>query len=88
MRMMEVGYSELMQQLQAAGLAGTRIEATDKDRWRDYVREHRVKEAACRVHAKGLAAPLRTVIIDDGGKWDGYYVYSSKDEVALKFSLD
>jgi hypothetical protein len=86
--MPEVVYSELMKQLKAAALAGGRIERDQKEQWNAYIREHGIPEAACRVHAKALSDPLKAVIISTGGDWDGYYVYSPSDEVAMKLVLD
>lgn len=88
MRMVEVVYSEFWRQLEVAAESGGRIEHTDKQRWKAYVRENNVKEAASRVHAGALGEPIKAVIISNGGDWDGYYVYSASDEICLRYSRE
>jgi len=88
MRMVEVVYSEFWRQLEMAAESGERIEHTDKQRWKAYVREYNVKEGASRVHAGALGEPIKAVIIASGGDWDGYYVYSASDEVCMRYSRE
>ena len=73
--------------LETAALAGARVEQKDKAKWQDYVKNHKVKEAASRVLAKSISETVVPVIIDSDDEWSGYYLYSKQDNVCLKFDL-
>ena len=49
------------------------------------VQENRIKEAAFRSFSKNLYDGLEPVIIDDDGKWRGYYLFSTAEEAVLKW---
>ena len=84
-RIVDVDYHQFRQQLMAAGESDGRIEPSDKQRWKAYVREHDVKEASCMSYARGRNEKISAAIINNGGSWDGYYVYSEEEEFCLKF---
>jgi hypothetical protein len=50
------------------------------------VYDRRIPEGAMGVHAKRMStgSPWRTVIISEG-EWEGYYVYSTDEQWALRF---
>ena len=88
-RIYPVNYMYFTTALQAATNAGHRIEMTEKQRWADYVRSNKVPEAAMRKEAESMSVGgrLKSVIINDDGKWEGYYVYSQDDQFCVKFDI-
>jgi hypothetical protein len=81
----EINYVDFKRTLERAATAGTRVEASDKSRWAAFVAAHRVKEAGFNAYAKGHSDSLRPVIIDEPEPSGGYYLYSDRDEVCLKW---
>jgi len=81
-------YFEFKRALQHAVDAGTCIERSDKDRWKQWVRAHRVQEAAFLSLASVRFDSPRAVIIDDEGPWGGYYLYTPQEEACLKWTWD
>jgi hypothetical protein len=71
--------------LRAAAESGGEIEPSDKQRWKAYIRQYDVKEASCMSYARARSDDVSAAIINDGGPWDGYYVYSRDEEFCLKF---
>ena len=84
-QIVDLDYYQFQRALRRASDSGTRIERTDKKRWSDWVRENRIKEAAFRSFSKSMCEDLEPVIIDDDGKWRGYYLFSTAEEVVLKW---
>ncbi|NNF07195.1 MAG: hypothetical protein HKN21_10585 [Candidatus Eisenbacteria bacterium] len=84
----EVNYYDFKNELKRAATEGQRIEPKEKDRWKTYVKEKKILEASCLSIARGRFEDARPVIIDSGGDWDGFYIYSSDDQVCLKFQRD
>jgi hypothetical protein len=84
-RIVEQNYFEFSAALRAAADAGTRIEPRDKDRWKDYVREHRIQEAAFKSLADKKYEGMKPVIIADDSQWQGYYLYTTDEEAVLKW---
>jgi len=84
-RIVEVDYHQFMSALQRAADTGGRIEKTDKARWKAYTREHKILEASFLSIAASYGDGGKPVIIDAGGEWDGYFVYSDSDLFCLKF---
>jgi hypothetical protein len=84
-RIVEVDYFGFQQALRRAADAGERIDPSDKARWNEWVREHRVKEAAFKSFGQGRYEDLEPVIIDTEGQWRGYYLVSKSDEACLKW---
>ena len=54
-------------------------------RWSAYVNQHRVKEAGFIAYARSHSESLKPVIVDDPGPNGGYYLFSERDEVCLKW---
>jgi hypothetical protein len=81
----EVNYVDFKRILQRAATLGTRVEASDKTRWTAFVAEHRVKEAGFHAYARSHSESLKPVIIDEPEPNGGYYLYSERDEVSLKW---
>ena len=81
----EVNYADFKRILQRASAAGTRVEAADKERWAAVVARHRVKEAGFSAYARNYSDTLKPVIVDDSEPDGGYYLYSERDEVSLKW---
>jgi len=86
-RIVEVDYHVLLEKLKAAFAAGGRIEKTDKARWDTYVKAHGVNVTTMQAWAKVkfMRGKTKMAIIDHRTDWDGFYVYSEGDEVALKW---
>ena len=86
-RILEIEYHDFLEILQRATDSKKKIDIADKIRWRNYVREHKVPEGGMGVKAKAgaMSGNTRSVIIDDAGTDDGYYIYSSDDLFCLKF---
>jgi hypothetical protein len=81
----EINYADFKRVLQRAVAGGRRVEAADRDRWTAFVAQHRVKEAGFSAYAKNYSDTLKPVIIDDSEPDGGYYLYSERDEVCLKW---
>ena len=82
---LEQNYFEFKLALQKATDEGNRIEKTEKDRWKAWVRANKIQEAAFKSMASGKFDEAVTVIIDEDGPWGGYYVYTPVEEVCLKW---
>jgi len=55
----EVSYQNFLSTLQRASNAKKRIDATDKERWSKFVREHNIPEAGMAVKARSGSAASR-----------------------------
>jgi hypothetical protein len=86
-RIVEVDYYQLVEKMKRASDAKCLIERKDKERWNAYIAEHGVRETSLEAFGKVkfMAGKPQLVAIDQGGTWDGCYVYSSEDEAALKW---
>ncbi len=83
---LEQNYFEFKLALKKATDAGSRIEKTEKVRWKTWVRANKIQEAAFKSMASGKFDEARTVIIDEEGPWGGYYIYTTAEEVCLKWT--
>lgn len=85
----EVEYHDFLKILQHATDSRKKIDKTDKERWKNFVREHKVPEAGMGIKAKAgaMSGNTKSVIIDGVGADDGYYIYSSDDLFCLKYDL-
>jgi hypothetical protein len=81
----EINYVDFKRILQRAVTVGTRIEPSDKARWAAFVNAHRVKEAGFHAYARSHSESLKPVIIDEPEPDGGYYLFSERDEVCLKW---
>jgi hypothetical protein len=81
----EINYADFKRILEQAAAAGTRVEKADKARWTAYVTQNRVKEAGFNAYARNHSESLKPVIVDESGPNGGYYLYSERDEVCLKW---
>jgi hypothetical protein len=88
-RIHTVFYFDFMNALRKATNDGQRIIKTEKQKWSDYVRKNKVPEAAMTKIAESMqvGGKFEPVIINDGGKWEGYYVYSKDDQFSIKFEI-
>jgi len=86
-RIVEVDYYVLLDKLKAAVAAGGRIEKTDKESWQAYLSTHDVNVTTMQAWAKVkfMRGKAKMAIINHGADWDGFYVYSDQDELALKW---
>ena len=86
-RIVEVDYHVLQDKLKVAFAAGGRIEKTEKTRWDEYVKTHGVNVTTMQAWAKVkfMRGKTKMAIISHGVDWDGFYVWSEGDEVALKW---
>jgi hypothetical protein len=87
-RIIEVDYFRFQQALRLAIDSGQRIDQSDRQRWSNWVREHRVKEAAFKSFGQGMYEGLEPVIIDTDGQWRGYYLVSKSEEACLKWERE
>jgi hypothetical protein len=81
----EINYVDFKRILQRAAVGGTRVEPSDRSRWAAFVNANRVKEAGFYAYAKSHSESLKPVIIDEPEPDGGYYLYSERDEVCLKW---
>jgi hypothetical protein len=81
----EINFVDFKRELERAATVGTRVEPTDKPRWTAYVNQHRIKEAGFGAYARSYSESLKAVIIDEPDPAGGYYLYSERDEVSLKW---
>ncbi len=84
-RIVDVDYFQFQRALRKAIDSGRRIDVSDKERWRAWVRENQIKEAAFKSFAQGKYEGLEPVIIDDDSQWRGYYLFSKQEEACLKW---
>lgn len=84
----EQNYFEFKRALQRATDSDQRIEPTDKDRWKNWVRANKIQEAAFKSLAAGKFDGGRAVIIDEDGPWGGYYIYTTDEEICLKWTWE
>lgn len=86
-RIVEVDYYAFKEKLKRASDAGGRIEKTDKEAWRKYIKDHGVSETSMQAwgKVKFMSGKIKLVAINHGENWDGFYAYSDEDEAALKW---
>jgi hypothetical protein len=82
----EQNYFEFKVALRDATNKGCRLEPKDKDRWKAWVRENKVQEAAFRSMAAQKFEDPQAVILDEEGPWGGYYLYTPTEEICLKWT--
>lgn len=86
--MKEVNYYEFQTHLQQATDKGCRIEKSQKEAWKKYIREHDIKEVAATSIGNMQFESVTPVILNCSESWDGFYVYSVDQEAVLKYLLD
>lgn len=82
-RIVEKDYYQFQQALRRAIDKGDRIDVSEKQRWKEWVKKHRVKEASFKSFGAGMYEGLQPVIIDQDDEWGGYYMFSTDEEVVL-----
>lgn len=87
-KIVERDYYLFRQALRDAVDSGKRIDKTQKQAWKDWVKSHRIKEAAFKSFGKGMYEGLEPVIIDSDGDWGGYFLYSEIEEACLTWVRD
>jgi hypothetical protein len=80
-----INWADFNRIMQRAVTAGTRVEPGDRHRWMAFVTRHRVKEAGFSAYARVYSDTLKPVIVDDSEPDGGYYLFSERDEVCLKW---
>jgi hypothetical protein len=81
----ELNFTEFRRAVDAALLAGTRITPIETQRWADYIAKHKVRETNFQAYAAGKYEGLEPLIIDSGPPWGGYYLWSAREEVVLRW---
>ncbi len=81
----DINFVDFKRLLDKATVNGTRVEKSDKERWSAFVNKHGVKEAGFMAYSRAQSESLKPVIIDESGSNAGYYLYSDRDEVCLKW---
>jgi len=86
-RILDVDYYRLMEEVKRARDAKGLIEKQQKEVWKDYITEHKVRESSLVAFGKVkfTSGKAKLIAIVSGSTWDGCYAYSSADEVALKY---
>lgn len=86
-RIYEVQFSDLSSILRKSIYSSNKIEKSDKEAWKAYVRKHDVPEGAMLSRGKTgtMSGKVEAVIIDGIGAADGYYVFSADESFCLKF---
>lgn len=85
-RIYEVQYSDLASILRKTN-ADKKIEKSDKEAWKAYVKKHNVPEGAMLSRGKTgtMSGKVERVIVNGLGAADGYYVFSADESFCLKF---
>jgi len=84
----EKDYYQFQKALRRAIDTGNRIDVSEKERWKEWVKEHRVKEASFKSFGAGMYEGLEPVIINQDDQWGGYYMFSKDEEVVLTWVRD
>jgi hypothetical protein len=84
-KIVEKDYYQFQQALRKAANDGKRIDSSDKERWKAWVKEHHIKEASFKSFGASMYENLQPVIIDFDNEWGGYFMYSPVEEVVLKW---
>jgi hypothetical protein len=87
-RIVEKNYSEFRTALRSAGDRGSKLEPVDKEKWKEFVTENRIQEAAFRSVANKKYEGMKPVVIQDDDRWSGYYMYTTDEEAVLKWERD
>lgn len=87
-RIVEKNYSEFTTALRTATDSGRKLEPVDKGRWKDFVTENRIQEAAFRSIANKKYEGMKPVVIEEDESWGGYYMYTTDEEAVLKWERD
>lgn len=87
-RIVEQNYFEFSNALRSASDRGTKLEPRDKERWKAWVHENRIQEAAFKSLADKKYEGMTPVIIDEESAWQGYYMYTTDEEAVLKWVRD
>ncbi len=87
-RIVEKDYYQFQQALQRAVDTGNRIDVSDRKRWQEWVKEHRVKEVSFKTFGAGMYEELEPVIINQDDEWGGYFMFSKAEEVVLTWVHD
>jgi hypothetical protein len=87
-RIVEKDYYQFQLALRKAVDTGSRIDVSEKERWKEWVKKHRIKEASFASFGKGMYEGLEPVIIDQDDNWGGYYMFSQDEEVVLTWVRD
>jgi hypothetical protein len=86
-KIVDLDYFLFRKALRKAIDSGSRIDRADKTRWKTWVQENHIKEAAFQSFAKRMYEGLEPVIIDGDPdyEWRGYYLFSTDEEAVLKW---
>lgn len=84
-RIVEQNYFEFQSALRAAADNGERIEPQEKERWKAFVVDNGIQEAAFKSLAEKKYEGIKPVIIATEGPWKGYYLYTTTEEACLKW---
>ncbi len=87
-RIVDQNYFEFMTALRSASDRGTKLDPRDKEKWKDFVKENRIQEAAFRSLADKKYEGMQPIIIEEESPWRGYYMYTTDEEAVLKWERD
>lgn len=81
----ELNFQEFKRAVENAIATGQRILPREKERWQQYVETHQVRELNFQAYARGKYENLEPLIIDADAPWGGYYMWSPREEVVLRW---
>lgn len=84
-RIREVEFWGFKDALQRANDSGRKIEPSDKDQWRSFLRTHRMSEPMMEQFAKSRFMAFKKVVIVEDPQWEGFYMFSDDDEGAIRW---
>jgi len=85
-RILEVAYPKFKSILDAARREGEKFDPSQKIAWKEALGPYKNSEAGFRVraNAKTMSGVTDAVIVRGLGENDGYYLYSSDEQVCMK----
>lgn len=82
-RIKEVEFWSFKDALQRAHDYGRKIDPSDRDEWRAWLKAHRMSEPMMEEFAKSRFMAYKKIILTDDPDWEGFYMYSDDDEGAI-----
>ena len=87
-RIREVEFWSFKSALQRAYDDGRKIDPIEKDKWRAWLKQHRMSEPMMEEFAKSRFIAYKKIILLDDPEWGGFYMYSDDDEGAIRWDSE
>jgi len=84
-RIREVEFWAFKDALQRAYDTGRKLDPVDKDKYRAWLKAHKMSEPMMEEFAKSRFIAYQKVIILEDDEWGGFYMYSDDDEGAIRW---